>query len=375
MNPLFFELLQVVVGERKYLSVSPTTEEWQNLFNMAKKHSVIAVCFFAVKLLEKQCRPPIELYRKWLAIAVQIQQRNEFMNRKCVELQELINGAGFNNCILKGQGVARLYQFNLAPNYEENADKIDISLLRQSGDIDVWVNGGLEKIMKWVTMIAPTQKVNGHHIQFNYFKNVDIELHYLPFVLHNPKKNRILQEYFASQEIKQFRNKVLLSSGESIVAAAYSFNVVFLLVHIFHHLFTEGIGLRHCMDYYFLLKNTKRDDTEVIKAHEVISDLGIGRFASALMWVLGYVFGLSRNNMLWTPNKKDGAFLLQEIMLSGNFGKEDSRQKYLYKNKWYSFWIVHFKTFYFLRFDHWAWLWSPIFRIKGKAWQKMHGYE
>lgn len=217
--------------------------------------------------------------------------------------------------------------------------------------------------------------MNGHHIHFGYFNDAEVELHYIPLNLPNPIKNHMIHKFFAANADKQFANNVQLCTGEIITAASDGFNIVFLLAHIFHHLFTEGVGLRQCMDCYFLLVNLDRNNAEVEHSLRVVADLGLYRFAAALMWVLGRVFGLQQDKMLWTPNEKDGKFLLREIMQSGNFGKKDDRQRNLHKNKWHSFWVVHFKTFRLWRFDHWEWFWSPIYRIKGKAWQRLHGYK
>lgn len=248
------------------------------------------------------------------------------MNRRCAELLRLLDDAGFRCCILKGQGVTKQYEIR---NEELGIGDDSLGMLRQSGDIDVWV----------------------------------------------AIKNHVIHKFFAANADKQFANNVQLCTGETITAATDGFNVVFLLAHIFHHLFTEGVGLRQCMDYYFLLVNLDRSNAEVEHSLRVVADLGLGRFAAALMWVLGRVLRLQHDKMLWTPNEKDGKFLLREIILSGNFGKQDDRQRNIYKSKWHSFWIVHFKTFRLWRFDHWAWFWSPIYRIKGKVWQRMYGYK
>ena len=287
-------------------------------------------------------------------------------------MQRLLDEAGFRCCILKGQGVTKLYEIR---NEELGFVKDSLGMLRQSGDIDVWVDGGLDRIIKWVTRLSPTNEVNGHHIHFGYFNDTEVELHYIPLNLPNPIKNHALHKFFAANADKQFANNVQLCTGETITAATDGFNVVFLLAHIFHHLFTEGVGLRQCMDYYFLLVNLDRSNAEVEHSLRVVADLGLGRFAAALMWVLGRVLRLQYDKVLGTPNEKDGKFLLREIMQSGNFGKHDDRQRNIYKSKWHSFWIVHFKTFRLWRFDHWAWFWSPIYRIKGKIWQRLHGYK
>ena len=85
------------------------------------------------------------------------------------------------------------------------------------------------------------------------------------------------------------------------------------------------------MDYYMVLctvpsfkfqkdSGGSKVGAELVEVREVIDSLGLGKFASALMWVLGKVFGLEEKYMPWTPNEEDGKFLLNEVMLAGNFG-------------------------------------------------------
>ena len=131
------------------------------------------------------------------------------------------------------------------------------------------------------------------------------------------------------------------------------------------------------MDYYFVLKTLsnsplKGECADPVK--KVVSDLGLNRFASALMWVLGHVFGLEERCMPWNPNEKDGSFLLNEIMRSGNFGHHDERiPKNM--NYWKSFWYLNIYNLRLIRFDYWSWFWTPIMRLKGFVWRKINGYK
>ena len=90
-------------------------------------------------------------------MAAKIQQRNEVVNRQCVDLQKRFSAdGGFESAILKGQDYARYYYFNhnLDDNHNHNDNLNDdvtegsdhksgsgLRLLRQSGDIDLCVNG------------------------------------------------------------------------------------------------------------------------------------------------------------------------------------------------------------------------------------------
>ena len=152
-------------------------------------------------------------------------------------------------------------------------------------------------------------------------------------------------------------------------------------MHTYHHFITEGVGLRQLMDYYFVIQACNADD--VVECQKMIERLGLNRFASALMWVIGYVFDPGMlatwiqkpETTLWKPNEKDGRLLLDEILMSGNFGHTDERAKDILTSRWKAFWFVNSKTFRFWRFDHWAWFWSPVWRAYHFLWRKMKGFK
>ena len=126
MDQLFYELIQVALGTRICLSHTPSADVWGELYAMAKKQSLVGVCFAGVhKLVNQQQEPPEMLYLTWMGMAAKIQQKNETINRQCVEIVEQFRKDGLEVCVLKGQGVAMLYPEHLQG-------------LRQSGDIDIW---------------------------------------------------------------------------------------------------------------------------------------------------------------------------------------------------------------------------------------------
>ena len=372
INTLFFELIQVALDTRICLSHTPSADEWGELYKMAKKQSLVGVCFVGVqKLVEQRQELPEMLYFTWLGMAAKIQQRNEVVNRQCVELQKRLSADGFRSYIMKGQYVATLYGEHLAA-------------LRQSGDIDVYLEGGLDKVLAYARTFGEVKKVNELEMSVPVYEDsstnsgqvTEVEFHYRPFIMRNPFKNAKLQKFFDDQSEACFTNRISLENkAESleIVAPTTKFNLVHQLVHTYHHFITEGVGLRQLMDYYFVIQASNPED--INKCQKMVESLGLNRFASALMWVLMHVFGLKVEQALWAPCEKDGRLLLDEILMSGNFGHTDERAKDILTSRWKAFWFVNGKTFRFWRFDHWAWFWSPVWRVYHFCWRKSRGFK
>jgi hypothetical protein len=52
---------------------------------------------------------------------------------------------------------------------------------------------------------------------------------------------------------------------------------------------------------------------------------GMTRFAKGAMWIMQTIFGLEKQYLLYEPNKKEGRYILEQVMAGGNFGHFDDR--------------------------------------------------
>ena len=353
--------------------------EWKEVLEEAEKQSLAGIAFVGFKHwlasgASKQCDSPIDkrLYAKWFALSESIRQDNLRLNKRTAQVCENFAKAGFRTSVMKGQGNALLYGHEL-------------SLMRSSGDIDVWVEGGFQKVYDFVTSVAPTNEVSEKEIVFNAFSDTEVEVHYRPYIMRNPFRNCQLQKFLAAQSESSFTNMVQLQSvnnnGEDILADAtittIPFNLVHQLAHIHRHLFAVGVGLRHVMDYYFQLvyaeKNLSQDEKEAVK--RIVDSIGLKRLACALIWVLTEYFGLTKSCQLWEPNKEDGKFLLEEILRTGNFGHGDEILSTANKkNNVKSLLYVLKHNWAMSRFDKTDWFWGPLSRIYYSIWRKRKGF-
>lgn len=289
-------------------------------------------------------------------MAAKIQQRNEKVNRQCAEVQERFAKDGYRCCILKGQGVAALY-YN------------DLSALRQSGDIDVWIDGGLEVTIRLCDEFGQKADVTEQHVHLDLFSDTDVEGHYVPTRVMNPIVDRKLQRWIESQQEQQFANR----DSQGWCTPTAEFNLVYLLVHMYRHLFHEGVGLRQVMDYYFVLQNSMEVDRK--NAMLAIRELGLENFAGGVMYALRVVFGTADEFAICPQNDRHGKFLLNEIMLSGNMGHSDERLAGKDRpSSFKRFWLVTCHNMRLLTYYPAEVLWGPIARISLWIWRTKNGY-
>ena len=321
MQDYFFELIQVAICHRDSLSRVPSTAEWSMLYSLSVKQAVAGVCFCGVQRLPKEqlVEMPVRLKLQWFALATQIKARNELLNHRCVEVQRMLTEEGMKSCILKGQGVAKLYKIRNEELGVRNG--VNLGLFRQSGDIDVWVDKVRDDVIDFVMQNAPTREFDQKHIHFHVFEDVDVEMHWIPVIRESPWFNKILGEYFRKESSRQFANQ----SGK-VCYPTVDFQLVHQLLHVYAHYVYEGVGLRQMMDLYFaqvaFLERMPQNMEEVLG---LFRRLGLMKFVAGTQYIVHEVFGLSEDALLCTPDTKEGQLLLREIEIGGNFGQYDKR--------------------------------------------------
>gem|GEM_PF-699425 len=518
VNDLFFELLQVAIGNRQSLSRVPTPEEWEEIYEMSKKQSLAGIAFAGVERLPQEQMPPGKRIRQWAVKAEKIREHNVKVSEDCRVISRFFEENGFDCVILKGQG-----NFAYYPEWLQG--------LRSAGDIDVWVlpKGNANDTQSEIATIrehgslrygasayenglreAPEHRlerknVNGngkttdgsdghgynkdnkdnkdnielarsafepasatsdlnhpvrsviefclskkrgeyvyyHNLDFPVLKATPVEVHYRPTWLYNPFRNRVLQRWFRQFTVHNSRLASVAPAVRPITQftvydgykiPSVEFNVVFQLLHLYKHIFEEGIGLRQLLDYYFVitkygdfvrkrnatLRNAIKDcyendikdnidnrDNEMqseiatIREHgslrygasaydnvellnplnpstiELITKLGLKEFAGAVMYVMREVFAMPEERMLCRPDEKRGKKLLEEIMIGGNFGKFDERYNWAETTsgsmdyRGASYAFARLRhNFQFLKDYPSEVLWEPVFRVYHWVWRK-----
>lgn len=309
---LFYELVQIALGQRETLSRNPSEKDWDELFTLSQKQAIAGVALIALDKLSLQGqKPPMDLLLEWIGLSEQIKAQNILVDNQCGEITKLFSDAGFRTCILKGQGNALMYPDPLS---------------RNSGDIDLWVEGSRKEIRDFVFSKCPDAEDGDMHIEAPFFKDVVVEVHYFPRYSSVPKYDKRLQGWFQDHSDAQFSNRVklCLDSAEFVSVPTVQFNAVQQMSHIMGHFFVEGIGLRQFVDYFYVLRKLHEENCSD-NFEKLFGYLGMLKFARGVMWVEREILGLDDKCLLTSPDERLGKAILKEIEEGGNFGHHDQR--------------------------------------------------
>ena len=327
LQRIFFEFLQVTIGQRPRHTRALTMEEWKGLYGLLKKHALLGVGYVAIQKLPKEQWPPNAMIMQWVGVAQKIRLLNLELNEECRKVVTQLEHDGIGAVVIKGQS-------NLE-NYPE-----ELREYRNPGDIDLWTKQtndcgipmavkqgesveyeyykGVRGIIEYARLQRRVREDKSpfkplyYHVEYHTDKGTEVEMHYRPSFLCSPIRNIRMQRWFKEQFDVCFQNRCRL--GFPVLTS--SVNVVYQLVHLHRHVFEGGVGLRQLMDYYFALRVWHNDvmeckdlqsqgmwseglGTPVMSKEEVMSmirSFGMGKFAGAVMFVINEVFGGGNEN-------------------------------------------------------------------------------
>jgi hypothetical protein len=336
-------------------------EDWLRLFDFADEQAILGVMYDGRRKMEEGRERGKDgfiddLTLEWGFVALQVEEQNKKNNRKCVDVQRELEEAGFQCCVLKGQGNALMYSN---------------PLLRMPGDIDVLIRQAERKELS--NYVKTKNNVTGHHfhhIEYEEEDGIRVELHFIPCSMNNPMYHRRLQMWFAEQADSEdiWNHQVNLPDTEGMISIpTVRFNVVYQLAHMMHHFFDEGIGLRQMMDYYYVLMSDGRWKKEDVS--DTLRHLGLWKFAGAVMYVMREVFHLEEQYMIAPVDERRGETLMEEILKGGNFGHYSGLTDHSTAGKYFA---KHWRNLHFVREYPAEALCEPFFRTWHFFWRILH---
>ena len=381
---IFFDFLRFCIGSAKEIPDSLKEADWKELYRIAQKQCLVGVLFDGIKKLPTEhVGMKKELLLQWMAESQMLEKANVRLNDAAIQVSEWFRKKGFRTCILKGQGNALIYPnpYSRTPGdidiWVEGGDKRVISFVRSISphekacyhhiefpsykgvEVEVhyrpsfllcfWHNRKLLKYYERVkeeqfshrVMLGEQGEIAIPTVEFNLiFQLTHIYAHLMNEGI---GLRQLLDYYYVLCDFyKVYQNftnpSVSLSKGSSTFSPSPS---------------SSGSGdvtalrcsepLRYkdggpskvspdCAgwDRLGISGDTASSDQSAVldSVQKELKELGLWKFAGAIMYIMQEVFGMPASRLIVPPNEKYGRFVLNEVLEAGNFGRHDKRNRF-----------------------------------------------
>ena len=385
---IFFDFLRFCIGSESEIPSSLKEADWKELYRIAQKQCLVGILFDGIqKLPPAEVGMSKDLLLQWMMQCQMLEKANVRLNDAAIQVSEWFRKKGFRTCILKGQGNALLYPNGLhrTPGdidiWVEGGDKRVISFVRSISphekacyhhiefpsykgvEVEVhyrpsfllcfWHNRKLQKYYERVkeeqfshrVMLGEQGEIAIPTVEFNLiFQLTHIYAHLMNEGI---GLRQLLDYYYVLCDFyKVYQNfsnpSVSLSKGSSTFSPSPS---------------SSGSGdvtalrcsepLRYkdggpskvspdCAgwDRLDVSGDTASDCTgasataALDRVQKELKELGLWKFAGAIMYVMQEVFGMPASRLIVPSNEKYGRFVLNEVLEAGNFGRHDERNRF-----------------------------------------------
>lgn len=325
-----------------------TMEEWGEIRMIGQKQTITAILYDGMLLLPQKLQPSFEILLAWTAEVDFIERKNHKMNQVIAELSQFFNNGGISIVLLKGQGLAALYN---QPAH------------RMSGDIDWYIPSSADRVKAKKLL-----KEKGHKLisqagsSFAYFwGGIPIEHHDRLIDSHNP----FIWEYLKSLEKEESdKSESFFVEGESILLPSLLLSHLQVNMHILKHMLSFGIGFRQVCDLAYLYRSFP-DMTDGKELEAIYRKMGIYQWIQVLHELLVRELGLDEKFLPFARESGiDHRWMMNEIWESGNFGYYDCRfggHKDDHRQHTIAHWFHRFKLQ--LSFAPEEVCWFPIYQL------------
>lgn len=261
-----------------------TAEEWQQLFRMAAQQGVVAIVYDVVSRLPKEMQPPRSTNIQWALSVEAIENRYELQRKTSALLAKLWSEQGLQTIVMKGLAIGTYYP---QPAHRECGD-LDCFLVKSGST----TSDGYELGNRLCEQI-------GAKVERDYYKNSHIKYRGLMVENHRfylpVRGGRKVKELERHLEKVALRGRTSMVPDTKLIVPSPDFNALFLTMHALNHFISEGIKLRHILDWALLLK-AEQDNINWQEFYEWSDKMHMTRFADALTAISVKYIGLEITN-------------------------------------------------------------------------------
>ena len=298
----YIDFIRFSIGNLPSVLENADSIDWADFYSFCLRQSIAGLIFEGIE--HSNIKIPQDILFEWIGTVETIRATNHLVDKRCGQISEFWAKQGYRSGILKGQANAMMY-----PRPE----------LRSPGDIDIWVDGDAKDIIRIAQRKAPDGHYSLHHVTMPVFSDTSIEVHYRPVFLDNWWKDKLLKQYIDYVKEAQFENRKTLNDGKTEVCGLTDdFNVVFLMLHMWHHLLSTRNNFKQLIDYYYLLKKGIPGIQKDLIGW-LFCKLGVQKYAQGIMWIEREVLGLDEQYLIVKPDEQIGRLLFHETL---NYGEK-----------------------------------------------------
>lgn len=233
-------LIRIAIGVESVAEAKVTDVAWAKVYALARKQGVLAIAFDGlIKIFEQDAEVaktfPQSLKLQWINAVFSIEQRYERQRMVCAELAEKWAEQGVKTLCLKGLAFSTYYP---------------VANHRECGDFDCYLYDDYAKGNAIAQELGARIDESMYKHSEMIYRKVMVENHRFIVAVRGGRKMKELHALLdniarTEERVPIFDTKIEMPSA--------MFNGLFMIHHALTHFLSEGIRLRHILDWALFL--------------------------------------------------------------------------------------------------------------------------
>lgn len=283
-NPttILFHLLRIAIGTEEIGDCNFEGVSWQAVYRLARKQGVLAIAFDGLTKLFEYNKEfaesfPQSLKLQWINATFTIEHRYEKQRDVCAELAEKWAEQGIKTLCLKGLAFSTYYP---QPNH------------RECGDFDCYLYDDYKKGNDIARALGAKVDDGWYKHSEIIYRKVMVENHRFIVAVRNGKKymalHRLLDEIARTEPTTPlFDTKIEMPSA--------MFNALFMNHHSLIHFLSEGIRLRHLLDWAMFIQR-EQNNLDWERFYNLCEEYDMRAFVDCSTALAVEIFGIEISN-------------------------------------------------------------------------------
>lgn len=275
-------LIRIAIGTEQADSFDIEGVSWQSVYALARKQGVLAVAFDGLMKIFEQDKDfakafPQSLKLQWINATCHIENRYDYAKEVCSELVDKWAEQGISTLCLKGLAFSTYYP---VPNH------------RECGDFDCYLYDDYAKGNTVAKELGAKVDDGWYKHSEIIYRKVMIENHRFIVAVRNGKKTKKLHNLLDSIARNEARQAIF---DTKIDMPSAMFNALFLNHHSLTHFLSEGIRLRHILDWALFLEK-EQNNLDWDRFYALCEEFEMRAFVDCATAIAAQVLGVNITN-------------------------------------------------------------------------------